>query len=125
MSSLQAFDPERHILVVRDKDTGRHVHVAWRDVLVQLSAAPAPIQVAAPAVDLTPLLRRLEALEGLPRADSMAGAVSDAAAQLAGIAHRITALERRHDTHEHHYNLTAQQVESIVAAVVAQMRVAA
>ena len=55
------FDPKQHILVVRDATTGRHVHVAWDDVLNQLAEAPAqPIRV-----DLAPIMARLDAIEQL------------------------------------------------------------
>lgn len=114
---MTPFDPNQHIMVVRDKSTGRHVHVEWSTVIAQIAAAP-----SATAVDLSPLTARVAALECRPAPEtvdisSLVSAVADASAQLATIAHRLAQLERKHETHEHNYNFSAEQVSTIVAAV--------
>lgn len=143
----EAFDPAQHIMVVRDAKTGRHVHVTWSSVLQQIAAAPAPADLSplanriaaieakaatapAPAIDLGPLTARVAMLEARPIPETpdvsgLVAAVTDAAAQLAMLADRLAKLEARHETHEHHYQFTADQLSTIASAVLEQARRAA
>lgn len=117
MSTTARFDPEKHILVVRDATTGKHVHVVWADVLRQLSVAP-------PTTDLSGIEARITSLEQRPASQSvmppdprigrmegniqaLASAVADAARTLA--------------SHQHDYTLSEEHVRSIVELVAARV----
>jgi hypothetical protein len=148
----EAFDPAHHIMVVRDAKTGRHVHVTWSSVLQQMAAAPAapvdlsplanriaaleareastPAPAPAPVVDLGPIAARVAMLEARPIPEptdisGLAAAVDDAAVQLAMLADRLAKLEARHETHEHNYQFTAEQLSTIASAVLEHARRAA
>jgi hypothetical protein len=119
----ETFDPSKHILVVRDRDTGRHVHVEFAEVVQKIAAAPAPV---AKPVDLTDVYLRIAQLEAnAPQPiEGLSRAVSDGAASLAQIAARLTKLEHAYQSHSHDYNLTDQQLQIIASAVLEQLRLA-
>lgn len=100
-----AFDPAQHILVVRDKDSGKHQHVKFSDVIQQVQIAAA---VPAPAATVTePALVR---------------AISDAATAIARLADRIAKLEADYVQHSHDYRLSEDQLQVIASAVLEQIR---
>lgn len=116
------FDPTQHILVVRDATSGRHVHVAWVDVLQQIAATP-----QATTLDLAPIIARIEAMERRPESPLVADtglsqSVADASAALANIAARLNKLEAAYSTHEHDYKLADDQLKVIASAVLDQIR---
>lgn len=117
----QAFDPAQHILVVRDKDTGKHVHVTWSDVLAKVAT---PAEAAKP-LDLSDLYRRLAAVESIPvQGADLAQAVADAAARLSILLDRVAKLEVDYRGHSHDYKIPEAQLQVIAAAVLEQMRLA-
>lgn len=116
----ETFDPAKHILVVRDRETGRHVHVEFQEVVRQIAAAPAM------PVDLSEVHRRLAALETrLPTSDGeLARSVFDAAANLSGINARLATLEAAYGVHSHDYKLSEHDLQMIASAVLEQIRLA-
>lgn len=112
---MTTFDPAQHILVVRDKDTGKHIHVSYQDVIDQIKSAPSP------GVDVAPILERLALLEQRPSVESIAGAVSSAAASLAVLSDRLSKLEAEYRSHSHDYKLSEQQLQVIASAVMAEL----
>jgi small-conductance mechanosensitive channel len=116
--TLQPFDKDKHILVVRDAATGKHTHVAFGSIVQQVAQA-APV-----SVDLSAITKRIEDLERTPGTGApsdLLHAINDLSAKLAHILDRLNQLEQQHHDHGHDYKLADKDIAEIASRVLSSV----